>query len=63
MFGRLYIKNNKDFKIEYKINEKEKIDKTTFFFINGEEGKTKTFFLSVSLKNLYPLLSVTILTM
>ena len=54
MLGRLYIKNNKDFKIEYKINDKEKIVKTTFFFTNGEEGKTKTFFLSVSLKNLYP---------
>ena len=27
MLGRLYIKNNKDFKIEYKINDKEKIDK------------------------------------
>ena len=44
MSGRLYVKNNNDFKIEYKIKDKEKIDKTTFFFINGEEGKTKTFF-------------------
>ena len=52
MSGRLYVKNNNDFKIEYKIKHKEKIDKTTFYFINGEEGKTKTFFLSFFLKNL-----------
>ena len=44
MLGRLYIKNNNDLKIEYKIKDKEKINKIKFFFINGEEGKTKTFF-------------------
>ena len=63
ILGRLYDKNINDLNIEYKINDKENINKTTFFFINGDEGKTKTFFLSVSLKNLYPLLSVTILTL
>ena len=48
ILGRLYINNINDLSIEYKINNKENINKITFFFDNGEEAKIKTFFLSVS---------------